>query len=231
MEQILKITSVLSDPTRFYIYQYITECHHEVTVQEVADQFNIHSNVARHHLARLEDINMLNSKMVKTGKSGRPNKFYRISDDIIQLHFPFRDYMLLAKTAIETIVSLGEEGRKALFLIGKRFGAEMIEQEITKKSISVSKLDFNQKLDILKFASVLAGFYPELKGNQEKTTIYFQIHNCPFKEIAQNHKETVCNMHKEFLKGMVEELFSSVQLIEQGNLITGCNHCGYQLIV
>ena len=62
--------------------------------------------------------------------------YIALSDDVIQLHFPFRDYMLLSKVAIETMVSLGEDGKKALFLTGKRFGAEVIEQEMAKKSFS-----------------------------------------------------------------------------------------------
>lgn len=231
MEQTLKITNVLSDPTRYYIYQYITNRHQEVTVQEVADHFTIHPNVARLHLSKLEDVNMLASETKKTGKGGRPSRLYRLSDDVIQLHFPFRDYMLLAKVAIETMVSLGEDGKKALFLTGKRFGAEVVEQEVAKKSLANNELDFDQKLNILKSAATLAGFYPEFEVNENQTKIYFQIFNCPFKEVAKDHSETVCSMHQEFLKGMFEELFTSVELIEKENLIAGCNHCSYQAVV
>jgi predicted ArsR family transcriptional regulator len=231
MEQTLKITNVLSDPTRYYIYQYITNRHQEVTVQEVADHFNIHPNVARLHLSKLEDVNMLASETKKTGKGGRPSRLYRLSDDVIQLHFPFRDYMLLAKVAIETMVSLGEAGKTALYHTGKRFGAEVIEQEVAKKSLSNNELEFEQKLNILKSAATLAGFYPEFEVNGDQSKIYFQIFNCPFKEVAQDHTDTVCNMHQEFLRGMFEALFSSAELIEKENMIKGCNHCSYQAVV
>jgi predicted ArsR family transcriptional regulator len=229
MEQTLKITNVLSDPTRYYIYQYITKRHQEVTVQEVADNFNIHPNVARLHLSKLEDVNMLASETKKTGKGGRPSRLYRLSDDVIQLHFPFRDYMLLSKVAIQTMMSLGEAGRKALFQTGKRFGSEIIEQEMAKRSLS-GALEFDQKLNILKTAATLAGFYPEFETNGEKTKIYFQIFNCPFKEVAVDH-ESVCSMHQEFLKGMFEALFDSVELIEKENIISGCDTCSYQALV
>jgi len=68
MEKTLKITNVLSDPTRYYIYQYITKRHSDVTVQEIADTFEIHPNVARLHLTKLEDVNMLISETKKTGQ-------------------------------------------------------------------------------------------------------------------------------------------------------------------
>lgn len=69
MEQALKITGVLSDPTRYYIYKYISQKHNYVTVQEIADEFNIHPNVARLHLSKLEDVNMLKSETKKLGKA------------------------------------------------------------------------------------------------------------------------------------------------------------------
>ncbi|MED3561768.1 helix-turn-helix transcriptional regulator [Bacillus xiapuensis] len=229
MEQTLKITNVLSDPTRYYIYQYIIKRHQEVTVQEVAENFNIHPNVARLHLSKLEDINMLISESKKTGKGGRPSRLYSLSDDVITLHFPFRDYMLLSKVAIQTMLTLGEEGKKALYLTGKRFGTEIIEQEMAKRSLE-DELDFEEKLSILKSASTLAGFYPEFEANGDQSKIYFQIYNCPFKEVAEEH-ETVCIMHHEFLKGMFEVLFSSVELVEKENMLNGCETCSYQAFI
>ncbi|MCM3566629.1 metalloregulator ArsR/SmtB family transcription factor [Neobacillus mesonae] len=229
MEQTLKITNVLSDPTRYYIYQYITKRHKEVTVQEVADHFKIHPNVARLHLSKLEDVNMLISETKKTGKGGRPSRLYRLSEDVIQLHFPFRDYMLLSKVAIQTMLSLGDAGKKALFLTGKRFGTELIEQEMAKRSLG-DALKFSEKLNILQNAATLAGFYPEFETNEEGTKIYFQIFNCPFKEVAEEH-QTVCSMHHEFLKGMFEVLFDSVELIEKENMFSGCDSCSYQALI
>ena len=231
MEQTLKITNVLSDPTRYYIYQYITKRHQEVTVQEVADNFNIHPNVARLHLSKLEDVNMLASETKKTGKGGRPSRLYRLSEGVIQLHFPYRDYMLLSRVAIQTMLSLGEEGKKALYLTGKRFGTEVIEQEMAKKQLVGVEIDFEQKLAILKNAATLAGFDPEFEVNGEQTKIFFQIFNCPFKEVAREHAEAVCTMHNEFLIGMFETLFKSVELVESHNMTSGCDTCSYQALV
>jgi predicted ArsR family transcriptional regulator len=231
VEQTLKITSVLSDPTRYYIYQYITKRHKDVTVQEIADNFEIHPNVARLHLSKLEDVNMLVSETKKTGKGGRPSRLYRLSEDVIQLNFPYRDYQLLSKIAMITMMSLGEEGKKALYLTGKRLGMELIEQEMAGHHQHVEDLTFEQKLNIVKGAATIAGFYPEFESNEEQTKIYFQIFNCPFKEVAMEHPETVCTMHVEFLKGMFESLFGDIELIEKENLIAGCESCTYQALV
>ncbi len=231
MEQTLKITNVLSDPTRFYIYQYITKLHKEVTVQEIAENFEIHPNVARLHLSKLEDVNMLVSDTQKTGKGGRPSRLYRLSDDVIQLNFPFRDYQLLSKIAIETMITLGDVGKKAMYDTGKKFGQELIVQEKNNAFLNGIELSFEQKLNILKNASTMAGFYPEFEINDDQTKIFFQIFNCPFKEVAMEHTESVCNMHFEFLKGMFESLFESIELVEKQNMISGCESCTYHAIV
>ncbi len=230
MEQTLKITNVLSDPTRYYIYNYISTRHQEVTVQEIAGKFNIHPNVARLHLTKLEDVNMLVSQTRKTGKGGRPSRLYRLSDDVIQLHFPYRDYQLLSNIAIETMSSLGEVGQKALYETGRKFGTELIQQELAKNMQSVEGLSFDEKLNIIKTASMIAGLSPDFQVNEDKTKVHFQVFNCPFKEVAQNHMENVCEMHIQFLKGMFEALFSDIELIEGDNMLKGCQSCTYKAV-
>ncbi|MGM9927332.1 MAG: helix-turn-helix transcriptional regulator [Bacillus sp. (in: firmicutes)] len=231
MEQTLKITNVLSDPTRYYIYQHITKQHHEVTVQEIADTFNIHPNVARLHLSKLEDINLLSSETKKTGKGGRPSRLYRLSDDVIQLHFPYRDYQLLANIAIETMMKLGEVGKEALHKTGKAFGQSLVESQLKDIQRSNTELTFEEKVLILKNAATLAGFYPEFHIGDDQKTICFQIHNCPFKEIAKVQKDSICDMHSSFLKGMFHALFTNVELIENENMMDGCSSCSYKTFV
>ena len=214
MEKTLKITNVLSDPTRYSIYEFITKRHEDVTVQEIAEEFDIHPNVARLHLSKLEDVNMLVSETRKTGRGGRPSRLYRLSDNVIQLNFPFRDYQLLAKIALETLFSLGEAGKEALYETGKRFGTEYMEAEMAKRHLP-EEINFEEKLEILQEAAELAGFYPEFEVSDNKSAIFLQIYNCPFKELAQSHYESVCPTHRQFLKGMFESLFDDVTLIEK----------------
>jgi predicted ArsR family transcriptional regulator len=230
VDKTLKITNVLSDPTRYYIYQYITKRHQDVTVQEIADEFDIHPNVARLHLSKLEDVNMLISETKKTGKGGRPSRLYRLSDDVIQLNFPFRDYQLLSKAALETLATFGEEGKKALYKTGKRFGTEMIEQEVARSQHN-DDFTFDQKLSCIKNAATLAGFFPEFEASEDQSKVYFQIFNCPFRELALEHTEMICSSHSEFLKGMFESVFDSVDLVEKENMFDGCSSCSYRAIV
>lgn len=231
MESTLKVTNVLSDPTRFHIYQYITNRHQDVTVQEIADEFAIHPNVARLHLSKLEDVRMLHSETKKTGKGGRPSRLYRLSNEVIQLSFPFRDYQLLSKILLQTMEKLGPEGKAALYETGKKFGKEMMEQEIAQYTNNLKLLSKEDKLKILQNATLMTGQLPALEWNDDQTSLYFEIYNCPYKEVAKDHKENVCIMHQQFFVGMFEALFEDVQLVEKQNMIAGCHHCAYRTAV
>ncbi|KYD25743.1 MULTISPECIES: helix-turn-helix domain-containing protein [Bacillaceae] len=227
MEQTLKITNVLADPTRYHIYEYITKKHKKVSVQEIAEAFNIHPNVARLHLTKLEDVNMIVSETQKTGKGGRPSRLYRLSDKVIQLHFPFRDYQLLSKIAIQTMAKLGDVGKQALYETGKNFGKELVAQRIPHDQ-SVQELTFAEKAEIVKEAAEAAGLYPTFEYNEKEGKIYLQVFNCPFKEIAFQEPEIICQMHYAFLQGMFEVLFPNVELVEMENMIKGCDCCSYR---
>ncbi|MDA2954782.1 MAG: helix-turn-helix domain-containing protein [Actinomycetota bacterium] len=47
------ITSAFGDPTRRAIYLFTREAKNGVTASEIAEKFELHSNVARHHLDKL----------------------------------------------------------------------------------------------------------------------------------------------------------------------------------
>ncbi|MGN1400713.1 MAG: helix-turn-helix transcriptional regulator [Bacillus sp. (in: firmicutes)] len=231
MEQTLKITNVLSDPTRYSIYQHINKKHDDVTVMEIAELFHIHPNVARLHLTKLEDIQLLVSETQKTGKGGRPSRLYRLSDEVVQLHFPYRDYQLLARIALQSMMKLGEAGKQALYETGRAFGEELASQQLAASISSGTDISFEEKVNVLKSAAAVAGFYPEFQVNEEQTEIQFEIYNCPFKEVAAARGGDVCSMHFSFLEGMFSTLFESVRLIEKQNMMDGCKSCNYQALV
>ena len=119
-----------------------------MTVQDIADKFEIHPNVARLHLSKLEDVKMIVSESKKTGKGGRPSRLYRLSDEVIQLHFPFRDYQLLAKISLQALSSLGKQGQEALTQAGKAFGQELIQQKLILSSTPIDQLSFQDKIEL-----------------------------------------------------------------------------------
>ncbi len=231
MEQTLKITNVLADPTRYYIYQHIVNNHGDVSVQEIADSFKIHPNVARLHLSKLEDIDMLTSISRKTGKGGRPSRLYRLSDNVIQLHFPYRNYQLLAKIAVQSMMTLGEQGNRLFYATGKVFGEELINQQLALNSTSIDRLAFAEKVNMLKNAATIAGLSPEIQASEEEIKYPSVSSIARLRKYTEVEPGTICSMHNSFLKGMFEALFENVTIVEIENMMSNCAACSYQASV
>src|SRR5690625_5445118 len=106
MENTLKVTNVLSDPTRYKIYQSFLETKTPKTVADIADLFNIHPNVARLHLTKLQEIKLLNTYYEKSGKGGRPKRVYILCDHVIELTLTHMVNKILAEIMLNTLLNL-----------------------------------------------------------------------------------------------------------------------------
>ncbi len=225
MENTLKVTNVMSDPTRFYIYQYLVENHQDVSVVDIGNTFDIHPNVARLHLSKLEEVGLVTSYLKKTGKGGRPGRRYQLSNEVIELNFPARDYKILSSIALEALMDLGDPGKKALYETGKKYGKEAMRKSLNHLGEQSTTQD---KIKLLENASRILGMYPDFEYDSNTNSISFSINNCPFKEIATNNHKMVCEMHRIFIKGMFEVLFTSIDLIEKQNMfVNKCSNCAY----
>ncbi|GAB7387677.1 helix-turn-helix domain-containing protein [Bacillaceae bacterium] len=224
----LRLTSVLADSTRFAIYEYILAKHEAVTVQEIANHFNIHPNVARLHLGKLEDVNLLRSTTEKTGKGGRPGRLYMLSEEVVSLQFPPRDYKLLAEIAIESLISLGEQGETALVRMGKRFGHEAAKQAMHQEGIRPETSTLEEKIASIERLVVAQGLNPEIDV-LDGQTIRFRVFNCTFKESAVKHRHQICKMHNALIMGIFEAYFGQIKFTHETSILDGCPSCDYTI--
>ncbi len=232
MEQTLKITGVLSDPTRYSIYQYVAKQHRDITVQEIADAFEIHANVARLHLTKLEDVNMLISETKKTGKGGRPSRFYRLSDEVVSLQFPYRDYQKLSEIAIDTLLSLGEVGQKALVETGRKFGYEASKNYLQKLNLNLASLSNEEKLSHIKTVALQQGLNPEIHYDKDSHEVNFRIYNCTFKELVPE-RLSLCKMHQALINGFFDFFFNEITLNKDSYMSDDVDYsfCSYNTLI
>ena len=86
------VTSAFGDPTRRHIFLFAREAERGVTAAEVAEHFDLHPNVARHHLDKLAAGGYLEVyvERAESGNVERPSKRYRCREDDVSLAFPAR---------------------------------------------------------------------------------------------------------------------------------------------
>src|SRR5436305_542705 len=85
------VTSAFGDPTRRDIYLFAREsAPRGVTANEVAEQFGLHPNVARHHLEKLAAGGYVYVELARQEAAGRPSKRYCAAAGDTHLNFPPR---------------------------------------------------------------------------------------------------------------------------------------------
>ncbi|OLN23352.1 hypothetical protein BTO30_05135 [Domibacillus antri] len=228
MNTILKVTGTLADATRYSIYEYVLKEHNDVTVQDVANEFGIHPNVARFHLTKLEDVKLIYSHLYKTGKGGRPGRVYKPAEKAVQLSFPRRDYQLLADILVETVQMLGEEGVNMAQVAAMKAGRHAAEAEAGK---SISALTDEEKFLLLQSIAAQVGYMPKMVHTKDGLDVQFVIYNCPFKEMLHDKTDLTCGIHTAFLNGTFQALFDGTELNQQTSMLEGCHDCTYHAIV
>ena len=107
-QQIADLASTLGDATRRGIYVTVRESTEPVTASQIAELFDIHANVARHHLDRLVGDEYLQvTRKRPSGRTGpgagRPAKYYEPTRKNVSVEFPARRYDLLAELLLRVI--------------------------------------------------------------------------------------------------------------------------------
>jgi predicted ArsR family transcriptional regulator len=228
MQDPIKVTSTLADVTRFSIYEYMLQHKKYVTVQEIAEEFNIHSNVARLHLTKLAEIGAISAEFLKTGKGGRPGRVYRIKQEGIQLSFPRRDASSLLKWCMQLITQLGDEALQQGKMISYEDGQQTMQKLIASYKNNQS-LTFDDKLNILTTSAKLIGYIPEVRTNYNSKSLLFSIFNCPYHDQMAKNGDIVCQLHESYLRGQVDVLFENNEFTQIESMQHHCEFCKYKI--
>lgn len=221
----LKITSTMSDETRYLIYEHMLKYKRAFTVQEIADVFEIHPNVARHHLTKLAEINVISADFLKTGKGGRPGRVYKVRDDGVQLSFPKRDDSQLLDWLIEATTEAGDE----MLELAKKVAYNKGKKSITASIPHFKELTFEQRVKILEEQAALIGYVIQTSTDAESLELQFNVFNCPFHLQITAHAKLVCALHESYLEGQIELLFPNNEFKQVQSMLNNCHECQYTI--
>lgn len=200
-QQIADLAGTLGDATRRGIYVTVRESPEPVTASQIADLFDIHANVARHHLDRLVADGYLQvTRKRPSGRTGpgagRPAKHYEPTRKNVSVQFPARRYDLLAELLLRVIERIAPDNASEIAdEIGREYGRELAaeigipdESGYDTAAIAVAK------------ALMGVGFEVEARpGDHELVTRF-----CPFGESATNHPAIVCQLDQGLVTGLLE---------------------------
>jgi predicted ArsR family transcriptional regulator len=211
VDQDREFAAVLADGTRYGIYRSIAEhAGSEVTVAEIADRFDLHPNVARMHLAKLEQAGFLVTGLRKASGGGRPAKLYRLSDQVVTFGFPPRRYDLLSRLALGMIADgvftpeMAQTCRDA--------GADEAQRAVVAHGGAPE--DRAAAARLVAAVAEEQGLLPEVGWDDGQ--LHITVHNCAFKELSGADPELVCSMHRAFLEGVLEVVLSPLGRVTCG---------------
>jgi predicted ArsR family transcriptional regulator len=222
------VTNAFGDRTRREIYLRIREELDGVTVAEVAERFELHPNVARHHLEKLAAGGYLS---VGTGRgadepllprrsAGRPSKRYHALEGDSTLTFPPRRDDLLATLLARALELLPPDDAATMaeevgYSYGRELAARMAPADGTR-SVRAAMGTVADALTAHGFAA-----HAEARG----AGFVIVEEHCPFGEAAQRFPHVVCSVDRGMIRGMLAGLYGETQPRFEASRPDGDVHC------
>ncbi|MCB1271530.1 MAG: helix-turn-helix domain-containing protein [Microthrixaceae bacterium] len=200
------ITAAFGDPTRRAIYLYAHDNPAGVTTAMVAEQFDLHANVARHHLDKLASGGYVEVTTTRRGHgAGRPSKRYRVLPESMGLEVVVRHDEVLVSLLGRALAELGPERSAELAEeVGEAYGIQMAESMGDHHAAS-----FTAALHTVAEALSAHGFAAHAEKDGNKLRIVTE--HCPFGDAVDQHP-VICAVDRGMVRGMLGTLYGETSV-------------------
>jgi predicted ArsR family transcriptional regulator len=172
-----------------------------VGVREVADRMGLHPNTARFHLDALVDAGLAVRAPRARTAPGRPSTGYQAtgSGGIAGR----RQYRLLAEMLTSLISGVLPRPGEAAAEAGREWG-----RYLTDQPAPYQRVDTDRAMQRLTGILEEIGFAPEAVADGARHQIL--LRHCPFREVAANHQDVVCELHFGLIQGVLDQMRAPV---------------------
>lgn len=217
------ITAAFGDPTRREIYLFAHGRPDGVTASEVAEQFALHPNVARHHLDKLASGGHLEVNVGRAAGSagaGRPSKRYRTLSADVELSLPVRHDDVIITLLGRALEMLPREQAEAMAEevgadYGRRMGEAMGNSSEVQRSVRTALHAVADALSAHGFAA-----HAEQQGDELRII----AEHCPFGDAAVEHP-VICAVDRGMIRGMLESLYGDTTAATEASRALGATAC------
>ncbi|HEY1118885.1 MAG TPA: helix-turn-helix domain-containing protein [Acidimicrobiales bacterium] len=216
------ITSAFGDPTRREIYLWLRERTEGVTASDVAERFELHSNVARHHLDKLAGGGYVEVSTARPAGSGagRPSKRYRAIGNENPIEFAVRHDDLLVTLLGKSLALLpGDVAARMAEEVGVEYGRSLAA---SMGSDDTAQRSFRSALHAVADALTSHGFAAHAEKQGDELRIVAQ--HCPFGDAAIEHP-VICAVDRGLVKGMLSSLYGDTRPATETTQALGSETC------
>jgi predicted ArsR family transcriptional regulator len=195
------VTGAFGDPTRRYIYLFVREHDDGATASAVALQFNLHPNVARHHLDKLAAGGYLEVFVPRPGGgAGRPSKRYRVSGQTTGVELPHRSDDLMVILLGRALAMLPPAAAEAMAeQVGEDYGRSLA----ARMAGPDHQRSFRAALHSVAEALTAHGFAAHAEAREGTVALIREA--CPFFDTARQHP-VICAVDRGMVRGMLSGL-------------------------
>jgi len=216
------ITSAFGDPTRREIYLFGRDQPDGVTAAEVARHFDLHPNVARHHLDKLAGGGYVDVTVNRSDHAGagRPSKHYRVSGQSAALEFPVRhDDLLVSLLGRALALIPREQAEQMAEEVGIEYGRVMAA---SLGDTSDGQRSFRSALHAVADGLTAHGFaaHAVKQGNELRIV----SEHCPFGGAAIENP-VICAVDRGMVRGMLSALYGETTPAHESSIPMGDAHC------
>ena len=193
--------STLDDPVRRRLYEVVIRQDDPVGRDEAASAAGVGRALAVYHLDKLVESGLLTASYQRPpGRSGpgagRPAKLYARSDREFAVTVPPREYELAARLLIQVVESdPSDRSRAALSEAAYRLGAEL------GNGFRGGAAGGDAAGGDVEGALAQQGYEPSRGGDG-----VIRLRNCPFHQLAGQHRDVVCGMNLALVEGLIAGL-------------------------
>jgi predicted ArsR family transcriptional regulator len=194
------VTAAFGDSTRRHIYLHAAGPE-GTTASEVARQFAIHPNVARHHLDKLAAGGYLEVVLERAPSgAGRPSKRYRRSKGPLSIPTLARPDELIVRLLVKTLSLLPAPiAERAAEEVGQEYGASLAAQ----MSPGDSQRSLHAAMLAVADALTAHGFAAHAESHDQTSTLVRDL--CPFGAAAIEYP-VLCAMDRGMVSGLLAGL-------------------------
>ena len=218
------ITSAFGDPTRRAVYLFARDCPDGVTASQVAEKFDLHPNVARHHLEKLAagGYGEVATEHAKRAGAGRPSKRYLAATAGNELEFPVRSDDLVLTLLGKALAALpADKAHTIAEEVGQEYGRAMAAG-LTGTDMAAGQRSLRSAMQAVADALTAHGFAAHAEKRNNELRIVTS--HCPFGDVAIENP-VICSVDRGMVKGMLDALYGSTDPEHSKSLPKGDTFC------
>lgn len=200
------VLRVLGDNTRYAIYLELARSPRPLVTAEIAETLGLHPNTVRPHLDRMREVGLLEVTTDARGEVGRPQHRYALAADAPSLGLEPPTMPVLARMVLAMAQRLGASPADAI-AVGATEGAGRAAAYASAPSALEALVADLHRLGFDPVVTEGAG-RDHGRGDEldDDPVAVVGFGNCPFADLARDHPDLVCGLHRGLVAGFVAEM-------------------------